>query len=372
MISIADSTAPVSSTPATHRIALFLRSASLAVVVLWHWVFPTVRWDANGPHTGNPLHLVPAGFLLTWCFQVMPVFFLVGGWASHGSLDRALAGGTRPSTWVRSRLHRLIVPVIPLVVTLLAIRIFASQWLFGVAVLAVSPLWFLAVYIPLTALTPLLRRTHQRTPGFTIASLLTGVAGIQYLRFVRKENGLILTIASFLFVWGAIYVIGFSLERVLRNRVNAAAIAIIGVLGIATGHLLGGYSLSMVTTAADTRSNMGPPTSQIVFLGLFQLGMIGLFANRIGRLTTRPTVAKVATWISDRQMSLYALHFPIWVATLLALRETRLAAPSTASLNWVMTRPLWAAVPFALMIGVLRVKTFKSARPRQLRLRSAG
>lgn len=52
--------------PASTRDHTFtlVRTAALTVVVLWHWLFATVRWDANGPHTGNPLHVVPAGFLL--------------------------------------------------------------------------------------------------------------------------------------------------------------------------------------------------------------------------------------------------------------------------------------------------------------------
>ena len=65
-----------------------LRSLALVVVVTWHGALSTLRWDGHGPHAGNALHLVPGGFVLTWFLQVMPLFFLIGGAVSLGSLRR--------------------------------------------------------------------------------------------------------------------------------------------------------------------------------------------------------------------------------------------------------------------------------------------
>jgi hypothetical protein len=31
----------------------------------------------------NPIHVVPGGWLATWLLQVMPVFFLVGGYPAR-------------------------------------------------------------------------------------------------------------------------------------------------------------------------------------------------------------------------------------------------------------------------------------------------
>jgi Acyltransferase family len=348
-------------------IALFARSASLIIVVLWHWLFAVVRWDDSGAHTGNPLHLIPGSFLLTWALQIMPVFFLVGGWASSGSFDRAAAKGTAPTTWVTARIKRLIVPVLPLVALVIAVRVFGSPWLFGMTLLAASPLWFLAVYVPLTAATPVMRRAHRRAPRLTLAVMLTMVGGLHYLRFVQGMTGLAITLISFLVVWGTVYQLGSYFETVLNQPSIALGCTIVGVLGIVGSHIGGGYSLSMVTTAADTRSNMGPPTVQVVWLALLQLGLLGLFGNMITRAMTHRRMRNAIIWTSERQMSIYALHFPIWVAVLLALRTTPLAMSSSASTTWLLTRPLWFVIPGSVLLAVLAMSEGKQKHHRSRR-----
>jgi len=54
---------------------------------------------------------------LTLLFQVMPVFFLVGGYSNAASWDAAQRTGTRYGTWVAGRARRLIGPVLPLILT---------------------------------------------------------------------------------------------------------------------------------------------------------------------------------------------------------------------------------------------------------------
>ena len=47
----------------------------------------------------------------------MPVFFLVGGYANALSWCSARARGVPYAGWLRSRLRRLLVPVVPLLLT---------------------------------------------------------------------------------------------------------------------------------------------------------------------------------------------------------------------------------------------------------------
>jgi hypothetical protein len=70
------------ATPASrNRVVDFLRAAAITVVVLGHWTIIAV--DADGG-------ILPHGVLdgatwthpLTWVFQVMPIFFLVGGYSN--------------------------------------------------------------------------------------------------------------------------------------------------------------------------------------------------------------------------------------------------------------------------------------------------
>ena len=367
---IADTPTPVRANPvranstaaARDQAFTLVRTGALVVVVLWHWLFATVRWDANGPHTGNPMHVVPAGFVLTWILQVMPLFFLVGGWASWGSLQRHQERGGSNRSWVLARARRLGAPVLPLVLGLLVARAVLSAWWFGVVLLAVSPLWFLGVYLPLTLLTPLLVGAHRRSAGASLAVTFAMVCAGQYLRFVLHQKGLLLTLVAFLTTWGFAYQLGFHLDRLRADRRIAGAVALTGLAGIGICTLLG-YPASMVARSGEKISNMGPPTLAIVMLTLFQAGVVTGCATVLGRLSRQPHIAAALTWTDARQMSIYTWHLPIWTAVLVALRSTRVGLASTPTMSWLWQRPLWLMVPGVVLSGVLAVVQARQSGP---------
>ncbi len=344
------------SAPTQDSLFTFLRSAALVVVVLWHWVFATVRWDATGPRSGNPLHLVTGGFVLTWFLQVMPLFFILGGWASKGSYQRSLERGE--VGWVRKRIARLVRPVIPLLAALIVAKLAFSPWLFGVVLLAVSPLWFLGVYVPLTALTPVL----VRAPRASFLVSIVGVLVIQYVHVVLRVGGLTVALLSFLCVWGTTYQLGFALGKIRNNRRLATASLAVGVTGIIAGSAFG-YSLSMVTRVNDSRSNMGPPTIQIVFLALFQLGLIGVLQRTLSRIAAGRRMTQLATFVDSHQMKIYAIHLPIWVGLLVLLRNTPLAVGEHATPSWLALRPVWLILPGAVLLVALRRPIYTSQPP---------
>ena len=135
-----------------------LRALAIAGVIIGHWLVTAlvVTSGRAGPvlHDASPLATLPALTPLSWIFQTLAVFFLVGGYAAA----RSLAGDYR--TWLRRRMARLLRPVV----------IFAAIWalltavLYGAGVpaptlhvvlmLVLDPLWFLGVFAVLTALTP--------------------------------------------------------------------------------------------------------------------------------------------------------------------------------------------------------------------------
>src|SRR5689334_7562640 len=81
---------------ARDRYVDFLRVASLATVVLGHWLMAAVTTGADGGvEVGNLLAVRPALQPLTWVLQIMPVFFFVGGFShalSHRSVVRSGGG----------------------------------------------------------------------------------------------------------------------------------------------------------------------------------------------------------------------------------------------------------------------------------------
>src|SRR5688572_14350931 len=90
-LSAAQARALASATPSTRdRYVDFLRVVSIGVVVLGHWLMAAVEYrDGSGFGGGNLLQLQPSVQWLTWLFQVMPVFFLVGGFSNAASWTSA-------------------------------------------------------------------------------------------------------------------------------------------------------------------------------------------------------------------------------------------------------------------------------------------
>ncbi|HEX8928794.1 MAG TPA: hypothetical protein VGA45_07770, partial [Actinomycetota bacterium] len=71
------------ATPAGRdRYVDFLRMASIVTVVLGHWTIAAVARSGDGLAAGNVLATIPGLWPATWVLQVMPVFFLVGGFSN--------------------------------------------------------------------------------------------------------------------------------------------------------------------------------------------------------------------------------------------------------------------------------------------------
>jgi hypothetical protein len=101
------------ATPARReRYIDFLRVFSLAVVMLGHWLMAAVEWRDGRLVAGNVLESAPAAQWLTWVFQIMPVFFIVGGFANTASWTAAARDGRGYGEWLAGRLVRLVRPVL--------------------------------------------------------------------------------------------------------------------------------------------------------------------------------------------------------------------------------------------------------------------
>ena len=105
-------------TPAErNRYVDFLRAASILVVVIGHWLIATA-WYVDGELTpGHLLKSHPQYQWLTWIFQVMPIFFIVGGYSNAVSLESARRRGEDYAGWLAVRLNRLIAPLLVLVIS---------------------------------------------------------------------------------------------------------------------------------------------------------------------------------------------------------------------------------------------------------------
>src|SRR5215510_1811083 len=103
--------------PSRNRYVDVLRAMSMLVVTVGHWLAAAPYLDASG--TLMTLHLLavaPWTAWLTWVVQVMPVFFMVGGYANGISWRAARRDGRSYAAWLGGRLRRLVWPLLPLLV----------------------------------------------------------------------------------------------------------------------------------------------------------------------------------------------------------------------------------------------------------------
>jgi hypothetical protein len=327
-----------------------LRAASLFVVVMWHWVFSVLIWTPTGPHLSNPIGTTRGLWLLTWAFQVMPVFFFVGGFVNDLTWRSTTAGGLGYREFVTRRLRRLVGPAALALLAGLVLRsvllivIPDARWV-GTSIIALlSPLWFLAVYVGLVALTPMTARLHDRLEPLDLVLLVALIAGVDLLRF-RFDIGWIAW-ANFVLVWVFVHQLGYDYRRLLALRGNAqAAIAVGGFCALVLLTNFGVYPRSMVGVPQESISNMGPPTACIAALGMFQIGLV-LLLHPVGtRLLTRRRVSLTVAWLTANAMTIFLWHTWGYAVAWGLLRVAGVPVPGTTDAVWWLERPFFLVVP---------------------------
>ena len=78
-----------------------LRALAIAGVILGHWLVTALVQTGPGSvsavHDASPLSTLPVLTPLSWVFQTLAIFFLVGGYSAAQELPRAATGAWLPS-----------------------------------------------------------------------------------------------------------------------------------------------------------------------------------------------------------------------------------------------------------------------------------
>ena len=180
--------------PGRDRAVDALRAAAVLGVVLGHWLVTALVSDGRTLRTASPLHHMPWLTPISWMFQTLAVFFLVGGHVATRSHASARARGVPYHQWLTGRLTRLFKPVTAVLAlwTVAALALLLSGAEFGtvrtLVKLALSPLWFLLVFTGLTVATPLLTRLNPLWPLAVVLHvdlLRFGLGGPSWLGWVN-------------------------------------------------------------------------------------------------------------------------------------------------------------------------------------------
>lgn len=341
-----------------------LRAFSLTVVVVWHWAFTILIWGDDGPSATSPLQFTYDLWPITWLGQVMPLFFFVGGWAHRNAWGRVREAGGGYGTFVVGRARRLLLPALTLLAlwgtVYLALRFTADPpWLTRAVVLVISPLWFLAVYLILVALAPVMLGLHKRWPVTVIAVLGVGILALDAARFANGVDWV--GPAQFVVVWTFCHQLGFFYGTFVRQGKDVAvamtlggAIALVGLIET------GVYPRSMVGVPGDSISNMGPPTACMGALCVFQVGIALLMRSTVlGWLRNRRFA--VFTELMNRiAMPLFLFHTTALALFLGILTAIGYSPPTAPNAEWWLIRPLFILGPLLCMIPVLWVFSRKT------------
>ncbi|WP_062290336.1 acyltransferase family protein [Demequina phytophila] len=366
--------AAVAATPATRdRFVDLVRVGSLLGVVLGHFAMAAVTLDhATGTvDIANVLELAPWTRPLTLLFQVMPLFFAVGGFA-HATAWRSLrARGGGYADFVHARVSRLVRPALVFVGvwTVIAVIVEAA-WRDSPATapllqIAGQLLWFIGIYLIAAALAPALLALHERAPAPTLAALVGATVAVDVLRLGAGIDGV--RWLNFAFVWLAVHQLGFHYADGVADRWGARRLGgtMLG-LGVAALVALvgwGPYGISMVSYEGEELSNLAPPTVALLAFAVAQCGAVLLMRAPVTRAVASRRVWTAVIAGGAVAMTAFLWHFSALVAIYAALWVAGVDVngdPTAASFWWTKL----AMLPvFLALVGGLVVLFRRFDRP---------
>lgn len=324
-----------------------LRAFAILGVVGGHWLVTALVADSGTIHGDSPLHYLPALAPVSWVFQTLAVFFMVGGAVAAKGYASARPRGVTYGSWLRARWARLFRPVL----ALLAVWAAAAGVMLARGVdegtvralgkLVWSPLWFLLVFAALTAATPLVARLHPLWPLAVVLHVdlfRLGLGGPQWLGWINVVAG-----------WLVPYCLGALWARGgMRGGRDGWVLLAGGLVATAGLVLFAGYPASMVGVPGGRLSNLDPPTLAVVTFGLAQCGGALLVLGPLRRALARPAV-----WAAVAMLNLSAMTVFLWHQTaMITVTSTALyldgPLPGLHTLpdgaGWVAARLAWLPV----------------------------
>ncbi|MFJ8886106.1 acyltransferase [Streptomyces sp. NPDC102402] len=333
-----------------------LRALAVLGVVCGHWLVTALVADSGTVHGASPLRYMPGLTPVSWVFQTLAVFFLVGGQMGAKGYASARARGESYGHWLRTRTARLFRPVavVTAVWAVAAVVMLASGVDRGtvgaLGKLVWSPLWFLLVFAALTAATPLVARLHPLWPLAVVLHVdlfRLGLDGPASLGWINVAAG-----------WLVPYCLGAAWARDGLNDRRTGWVLLLGGAGASAALVLfAGYPASMVGVPGGTLSNLDPPSLAAVTFGLAQCGAALLLLGRLRRILARPGVWAAVALLNLSAMTVFLWHQTAMIAVTSTVLFVSGPVPGLHTVpdgpGWVFARLAWLPV-FGLALLVCR------------------
>ncbi|WP_242090373.1 acyltransferase [Curtobacterium sp. DN_7.5] len=341
-----------------------IRTACVVLVVFVHVTMVGVG-TADGIEVTSPLQELAWYVPATWVGQVMPLFFVVGGFASIvGWRSTVTRGGGARDYW-STRLVRLFRPAVPLFVVLaLGLGIatalgtppgLLAEVAFGIG----SPLWFLAAYGITQCCVPLMVRLHERAPWRTLAVLLGAAVLVDTVRLATgvAEVGLLNLGPVWLFAQqlGFLWADGWFARR---SRLLLAVVAVAAYVVLVPLTSIGLW-------APDMLQDLNPPMVPLAFLAIAQACLVQLVHRPLASLM-RTRGAQAVVFVLGRDgMAVYLWHLPLFIALNGVALLVGVPFPEPGGALWWATRPLALVLLLGAAIVVARaLRSFDRPLPR--------
>lgn len=351
------------------------------MVVTGHWLIVALYYEDGSLTTGDLLVIQPGTQWLTWVFQVMPIFFIVGGYANAVSLESAGRRGIDYAGWLVTRLNRLVSPLLVLLIAwgMLAFVLHIAGVTGDVLQLAsraaLIPTWFLAIYVMVVVLAPLTYKAWQRWGflsfwAFALVGFLVDVVFFTTdLQWLGRSN--------YFWIWLGVHQLGYAWRD--GRMGSPLRLLVYYTVGFAALWLLifeGPYPFAMVGSPDEALSNTKPPKITLLALGIAQFGLLLSIEGPMRRLLNGDKLWTATVLINSMIMTLYLWHITVMVilVSLAFLSGGFGLGIEPASSEWWLTRPVWIAVLYLTLIPVtLALSSFERRNlPEAAQAASAG
>jgi hypothetical protein len=356
--------------PPRNRYVDLVRVFAILVVVVGHWLDTIVVIEDGLPVGQSALGEVGYMRWLTLVFQIMPLFFLAGGYAAAAGWASAHAAGGGWTAWTRARVVRLLRPTswflgILAAATAVAILLGAEPAVLAQAGWGVAlQLWFLPVYLLLLVLAVPLIAAWDRG-GWRSLALMVALVGVVDV-LVRVGGVAAAGWASYLLAPASGFLLGVAWRAgAFRRQAVPLALLVGGALGLLVLIALLGYPPWMIGVPGEPPANTAPPNLALVAYSAAQIGLVLLLEPPLGRWLRRDRVWAAVVRGNTVVLTLFLWHMVpvLFVAALMGVLGGP-AGPEPGSVAWWGLRPVWIGVLGVVLAGVVGlVGRFERPKP---------
>lgn len=296
------------------------RALSVAVVIVFHMALFRAVITPDGSVRASVAEPGVPGAILSWFVQVMPVFFVTGGFAHGVVLARGRDRGDSYALFLAQRVRRFLGPLTSFVALLgaLSTAVAWAGWPREAVFVSSSltkVLWFLVAYLGVVILAPFMDRLQDRAAVGTLVTLFAAsvVVDVASFRAPDPADGLAVRHANLVFVWLFCHQLGLAYHRgwwrtwprwACVLTVGGAAGAIVLLVGP------GPYPYPAVGFGDRTVSNLLPPTCTMGLLALAQVAVLGLVGQHPWPALRTPQATRAMAAGNALMMTVYLWHVP--------------------------------------------------------------